>query len=322
MLVTHRFDCRTSRPARYAVLLVLIAATSIVEAGQTDAGASARAGIARPGWSTSLQGGFARQFDADMKGGGEFSVNRLFIQGGATYAPQPGRRVTISVGYGRHSYDFAGATGLTGVAPWKDIDTLRFSLPLRYRFDDKLTMFVMPTLRFAAESSADLDDGASGGALGGISYRISDRLEIGPGVGVLTRIEASTDVFPILLIDWQITDRLSLETGRGLAATAGPGLTLNWRTTDQWRFLLGARYEKFRFRLAEDGATPRGVGEERSVPLLLGATYRFNPKTELTLVGGVELEGELRLDDENGDRFMQDDYDEAAFVACTFRARF
>ncbi len=304
------------------MLCLLLTATSVVEAQQAGTDNAARVENFRPGWSTSFQGGFARQFDADMNGGGAFSVKRLFIQGGAAYAPKPGRRVTISVGYGRHSYDFSGATGLAGLAPWQDIDTLRFGLPVHYRFDEKITLFILPTLRFAAQSSASLDDGASGGALGGFSYRVSDRLSLGPGVGVLTRIEDSTDVFPILLINWKITDRLSLETGRGLAATAGPGLTLNWRTADNWRFLAGARYDKLRFRLDDSGPAPRGVGEDRSLPLVLGATYHLNPTVELTVLSGVELEGELRLDDENGDRIVQDDHDEAAFLALTFRARF
>ncbi len=263
-----------------------------------------------------------RQFDTDMNAGGAFSVKRFFIQGGATHTPTPGRRVTISIGYGRHSYDFSGTAGLGGLAPWQDIDTLRFGLPVRYRFDDKYTMFILPTLRFAAESSASLDDGVSGGALGGISYRVSDRLSIGPGVGVLTGIEDSTDIFPIVLINWKITDRLSLETGRGLAATAGPGLTLNWRTHSKWRYLLGVRYEKLRFRLDENGPAPRGVGEDRSLPTFLGATYRFNPTTELTIVGGMELEGELRLDDNSGNRILEDEHEDAAFLALSFRARF
>ncbi len=321
MRVTHSFECMSGRPATFAVLLGLLMATGIVEAKQAATGDGARVENFRSGWSTSLQGGFARQFDADMNGGGSFSVKRFFIQGGAAYSPKPGRSVTISVGYGRDSYDFSGATGLAGLAPWNDIDTLRFGLPVRCRFDDKLTLFLLPTLRFAAESSASLDDGVSGGALGGVSYRVSDRLSIGPGVGVLTRIEDSTDVFPILLINWKITDRLSLETGRGLAATVGPGLTLNWRTNSKWKFLAGARYEKLRFRLDEDGPAPRGVGEDRSIPLFLGAIYRFNPTVELTILGGLELDGELRLNDENGDRIIQDDHDDVAFLAFSFRAR-
>lgn len=304
------------------VLIALLTATGTVAAQRAETGDGAPGENSWRGWSTFLQGGVARQYDADMNGGGTFSVNRFFIQGGATHSPNPDRRVTISIGYGRYSYDFSGTGGLAGLSPWRDIDMLRFSLPVSYRLHDKGTLFLLPSLRFAAESSASLSDGASGGGLVGFSYRVSDRLTIGPGVGVLTRIEDSTDVFPILLIDWKITDRLSLETGRGLAATAGPGLTLNWRTSDTWRFLVGARSEKLRFRLDDNIPAPGGVGEERAIPLFLGATYRFGPKAELAVLGGVELDGELRLDDENGDRVLKDDHDDAAIAAITFRFRF
>ncbi len=304
------------------LLFAFFATVGIIEADQSDARDGAPKKSFSPGWSTSWEGGFARQFNADLGSGGEFNVKRFFIQGGAAYTVKPGNRISVSLGYGRHSYDFSGTTGFAGLVPWKDIDTLRFGVPVSYRLDDKRQLFFLPTLRFAAQSSASLDDGAGGGALGGFVYRFSDRLNIGPGIGVLTRIEDSTDVFPILLIDWKITDRLSLETGRGLAATAGPGLTLNWRTHGSWRWLLAARYEKLRFRLDEDGPAPRGVGEDRSWPLVLGASYRFNPNTEVTVLGGVELDGELRLDDENGDPIARQDHDQAPFLALTFRARF
>lgn len=309
-------------PITRSVMFVLLAVTNIVEAQQAATADDGAAEYDRSTWSTSFRGAISHQSDAGVNGGGEFSVNRFIVEGGIGHSPKPGRRVAVSLSYSRVSYAFSGASGFSGLAPWKDVDTLRLGLPIRYLFGQKLKLFLVPTLRFAADSDASLDDGFSGGALGGMSYRVNDRLTVGPGVGVLTRIEDDTDVFPILLINWRITERLSLETGSGLAATAGPGLTLNWHTDGKWRFFAGGRYEKLRFRLGDEGPAPGGVGEDRSLPLALGAAYRIKSETELAVVGGVELEGELRLDDAAGDRLVQENYEDAAFVALSFRTRF
>lgn len=72
-----------------------------------------------------------------------------------------------------------------------------------------------------------------GGLMTGFSYRFSDRLTIGPGIGVFNQIEDDATVVPILLIDWKITDRLSFGTGSGFAATLGPGVGLNYRLSNK-----------------------------------------------------------------------------------------
>ena len=189
-------------------------------------------------------------------------------------------------------------------------------------FDEQWTLFAIPTLRFYGESGADSGDSATGGALAGVSYRVNDRLTIGPGLGVLSQIEDSVSIFPILIVDWKITDRISLETGRGLGATQGPGLNLNYRLSDTWSFGLGGRYESLRFRLDDRGSAPDGVGEDRSVPVYLSATYSRGRDLQISAIGGVELNGELRLEDSQGRRLARDNYESAPFLGATFNVRF
>ena len=62
-------------------------------------------------------------------------------------------------------------------------------------------------------------------------------------IGLFSGLETGLDAFPILLLDWEIVDGLSLKTGSGLGASRGPGLTLDWSVTDEWSVGLGARYE-------------------------------------------------------------------------------
>ncbi len=181
---------------------------------------------------------------------------------------------------------------------------------------------MIPSLRFTAESGADLEDAGSGGGFAGFAYRFSDRLTIGPGIGVVTQLEDDATVFPVVIINWKITDRLNLSTGRGLGATLGPGLTLSWKATHKWNFSLGGRFERLRFRLDENGIAPKGIGDDRSFPLFGGVVYSFSRQARASLVGGVKLGGELRLEDEKGRRITKEDYDPAGFVGFTFSLRF
>ncbi len=303
------------------MIFLLLASPSISNAEEPRPGYDAMG--PKPGWSFPLRGAYTHQFDTDIdNSGGKFSVDRFFIQGGATYATKNRQSISLSLGYGFNGYDFSGEMGFAGLRPWKEINSLRIGAPISWGLAEKWTLFVIPSLRFTAESGANLGDGVQFGGFAGASYRVSDRLTIGPGIGVVTQIEDNASVFPVLLINWKITDSLSLETGRGLGASLGPGLFLKWEASDKWRFSLGGRYEKLRFRLDKDGVAPDGVGEDRSFPILAGVTYRFTPKIQASLIGGVELGGKLKLDDENGNEVIEESYDTAGFAGFTFRCRF
>jgi hypothetical protein len=301
-------------------LLLLIADPAVAATGKTrdwNAGLTSKIG-----WSLFTRGGYVHQLDTDIDNGGSFSVNRFFIQGGPTYAFEEVTSISLAVGYGFDGYDFSGDTGLGGRKPWEDIHSLRFSIPLRWKIDEQWTGFVSPTLRFTGEKGADFGDSATGGGFVGFSYRFSDRLTIGPGVGVLTQLEDSTRVIPILIINWKITEALSLNTGRGIGATLGPGLTLNWRPTGTWSFFVGGRYERLRFRLDESGTVSNGIGDDRSFPLFGGVEYSFTPLVRVSILGGVEVGGELRLEDENGRTIIKENHDPAGILGIAFSARF
>ena len=170
----------------------------------------------RVGWTALSRGGFVHQFDTDIDNGGSFNVNRLFIQGGPTYTTKSGTSMSLAFGYGLDDYGFSGDSRLGGRQPWEDIHTLRLSIPLRWQVSEKWRGFAAPTLRFTGESGADFSDSVTGGAFAGFSCRYSDSLSIGPGIAVLTQLEDSTNVIPILVINWKISDTLSLNTGRGI----------------------------------------------------------------------------------------------------------
>jgi hypothetical protein len=261
--------------------------------------------VQRPsaGWNTTVTAAFAWQGDTDIDNDGEFSVNRGVVE--VNSRRRTGERLFtgITLGYEEDDYRF----GQSSAQPWDDIRTLQFGLSLRYLASDKWSLFGLPLLRYSAEKGKDLSDGREYGLLAGASYRFSDTLTLGPGLGVISGIGGEEDVFPILLVNWKITDTVSLETGRGLAASRGPGLVLKWQAASQWELGLAARYEKSRFRLA----TENNIGEDRSVPVIVTASWRHNRQFSVTAFAGMETAGKLSLEDSNGTEIESLEYDTA-----------
>ena len=273
------------------------------------------------GWSTFTRGGAVYQFDTDLDEGGSYNASRFTIQAGQGYAWDDRTSVSVALGYSYDGYDFSSGRGIAALDPWQNIHSLSLGVPLRMGIDNDWSGFLVPSLRSTGESGADFDKTISGGGLVGIAYRFSERLTIGPGIGVQSQLEDTATIFPILVVDWKITDRLSLETGRGLGATLGPGLTLKYKADQLWELTVGGRYEKLRFRLDKDGLVPGGIGEDESFPLFAGCTYKISPKANVSLVGGVELGGELRLEDADGNRIDKESYDPGGFLGLTFSLR-
>lgn len=296
--------------------------SALALAATATAAVAQPSGVAQNPWQTFVEGGTVHQLDTDLDEGGSYSATRASIEVGLAYASGPRDSVGFSLGYTRDDYRFDGASGLAGRDPWGSLHEYRVSVPWRKGFGERINAFAIPSLRWSAESGGDLGDAMTAGLIAGANYRVSDRLSIGPGIGVFDEIEDSVNVFPILLIDWQITETLSLETGSGLGATRGPGLQLNSTAIEDWTLSLGGRYETYRFRLDDDGVAPDGVGEEKGVSLFLAASYRTSPGVSVSALAGLEVGGKLRLEDSDGDTIQSDDADPAPFVGFAFRARF
>ena len=277
-------------------------------------------GVTGP-WRLGFQGGAVHQFESGLDGGGNVAVTRWFVEPSVNYGFDRRTSIGLSVGYGETSYDFSGG-GFASPEPWDRVRDLRISAPIRFGVTDEVSAFVLPSVRWNAETGADFDDGRTEGVIAAAIWRMSDSLSIGPGFGVFSSLEGDAEFFPFLVIDWDITERFNLGTGGGLAATQGPGLTLSYKATDALTLGVGARYENIEFALDDAGPAPDGIGQERSIPLFLTAAWRPLPTVSLSAVAGVELGGELELRNARGRSLSSTDYDAAPFLGLTAAIRF
>lgn len=271
------------------------------------------------GWTGIVDGFALYQGDSDLNDGGSFSANRSYLRAGGLYRFEGGQSAGLFVSAGRLDYEF----DTTAEQPWGEIIDLRVSAPLRFTNSNDVSFFFVPSLRYDYESGVSMSDGRTYGAFAGVTWKASESLTIGPGLGVFSQIEDSDlDVFPALLINWDIDDRWTLSTGTGLGATQGPGLSLSYEYSTGLKFTLGARYEELRFRLDDQGLARGGVGQDRSVPVVLTVDYTPTPFTSFTAFVGAEFGGELQLEDRIGQIVSTQDYDTAPIAGLAFRVAF
>ena len=304
------------RVATTAALLLVILGGATETRAQPGAATTQAQSDRQLGWGWGVRGDVVHQFDSDLDGGGNYDATRATLDGSVRYAFSEGTFVGVSAGYGYDDYGFSGDARIGDLSPWSQVHRFRAALPLFWEPTPDWQILAIPRLRMTAEEPDDWGDGLTGGAIVGFSYRFTENLRIGPGFGFTTELEESVNFFPILIVDWKITDRLRIETGRNIGSTRGPGLLASYEIAKHWTASFGFRREKLRFRLADGG-----VGEDSSFPVMAGATWG-PPYAQLSLYAGVEVGGELRLEDARGSTLAKSDYDPAAILGLNFRLRF
>ena len=274
-------------------------------------------------WVWGLAGGAVHQMDTDLEtGDGQMSVSRVFVQPSVGYAWDRRNSVSLSLGAGFADYEFSSGAEVGGTRPWGNVQDYSLSVPVRFSPAERADVIVIPGVRSFYEEGADFDEGRTEGVIAAAGWKFSDSLTLGPGFGWFTELGGGSNAFPIILIDWKITPRLSLTTGRGLAASQGPGLTLNYELAEKWRVGLTGRSEKTRFALDDDATQKDGFGEDKSLPLLVTVSYTPWPRTSVSALLGTEFEGSLRKENERGNVIARSDLDTAVVFGVVFSSQF
>jgi hypothetical protein len=268
-----------------------------------------------------LSGTFQYLLETDLDGGGTVDIARINGAVGADFELSEDMKLGVNFALEFDKYDFGGVSDL-GPDPWDDILFLTMGAQLQFALTDQWLLWGGPVVQFAREDGADWDDAVTGGGTIGATYIVNERLVIGGGVGIASKLEDDVLVFPVITLDWQIHDRWRLTSNAGPEGIVGVGLELVYEISDAWEAGFGGRYEYRRYRLDGSGTAPDGIGEETSFPLWGRISYTFNENFGLDLFLGVGLAGELKLENSSGVRLADADYDPAFTVGLVGRVQF
>ena len=140
---------------------------------------------------------------------------------GSSFLPGTGL-LRAGVDYAHTRFAFASDTrlGAAGSEPFRHVQEVRLSAQLLTPLSKTWSSQLFGAVINAFESGAALDDVLSGIAGLGVMYRSSERLSIGLGALLLRPLgNREIIVVPIALVNWQVTDRLTLRSREDITLT-------------------------------------------------------------------------------------------------------
>jgi hypothetical protein len=319
-----------TRPQAFALSLLAGAAVCCAQEGPTAPTAQPPAAAGAPSagrppegaargvhFSLSMRGQLGLNADLEHDEG-DLTVTRLGAN--LTAIVPVGERSRLDVGLDEEfsHYDFNDATGfISGISdPFDDVQRTFLTARFGSQASERLGWFAGGLAGAAREQGADLGKSIEWGGFAGVRYALSERLTIGGGVGVFTRLEDNPLVIPVFSLDWEFAEGWRLSSG------ARPGLTLSYAPSDAWTFLIGGQYQFRDFRLDEDGPQPDGVVQDQSVDLNVGLEYHPNRQIEVDAGVSWSFGRALTLLDSGGNEVADVDVGGAPFLSAEVAFRF
>lgn len=228
---------------------------------------------------------------------GEIDVARLGAGAGVSFRLNDTTDFIVRMGTEVSYYDFSDAGGIlpgmpTIDEPWDGVHQTTISPLVRSLPETGWQWTLGGRVTSAGESGADFNDTLVAGGFGLLSYDVTPELRLGAGVNVVTRLEGGVFVFPVPIIQWDVTDDFLVgTTERGFGATYF--FDANWSAGVQVGFL------RREYRLEDDNAISGGSFTDIRVPVTLAVTYSPSPKVVLTGRIGSEVWGDLEINDRN-----------------------
>jgi hypothetical protein len=224
----------------------------------------------------------------------------------------------VGLRYQSDDFGFDGAVG-----NWGDINTVQLDAALRWQATDRWQVFGGGQVIFSAEQGAGFDDAFTGGGAIGAVYGVNDRLALGLGVGVRSRILDDALIYPVVIVEWGITDRLRLSTRLTSGWANQTGVELIYDLADGVQVGVAAVYDYQQFRLSDDNATAAGgAGESEMLPVCVFIAYDIADNVAITAFVGANVAGSLKATDTSSAIVWETDYDAAPVVGIQATIRF
>jgi hypothetical protein len=269
----------------------------------------------------SLSASYMHQFDTGLDRNGDFRVDRFLFRGDWRKRQSENFSFGIGVNYDFNDYSFSDTAHNPIGNPWDQVHTLNFSASSLFTLDKNWKVFVAPSVGVAAESGADWGDAIVYGGIAWTSYRFSPSLALGLGAGLFSKAEEVT-AFPVIVVDWKITDRVRLSNPLHPGPTGPAGLELSYAFDGGSTVAVGGAYRSLRFRLDDSGTVAGGVGEDRAFPLWARFSTKLSKTGTLNFLGGAMVGGKMTLEDSSGNEVADENYDASPFLAATLSFRF
>ncbi len=271
--------------------------------------------------ATSLGVTGLNQFETGLGSGGSFNWQDASANLNITRQFTNQFAAGVNVRYGYQNWKWTSPTAFNGRGPWSSIETPALGMNFYYSLTPEWRLGFVPTVEWSGESGTGTGGTATYGAVMSAARRFSKDLTLGFGAGVFRQID-QTKVFPYLIVNWNITDKLRLSNPLPAGPSGGAGLELSYALTEKWTVAGGGAYRSYRFRLNDTGPVPGGIGQNKFVPLFGRLSYQLAASTRIDLYAAATVSGNLSVVDASGNTPYSDSYKTGVAAALSLSHRF
>ncbi len=267
--------------------------------------------------SLSFDAGYTWQFKSSLDEGGRLAHGRFHTDGKVTVPVAKGFSMSLGWRYQLDHWTFQDV-----IAPWNNINTTQINLGFNWRIDDNWMILGGGQAMWAVEEGGDWKDGLIGGGLGAFAYTFSENFTLGGGVGVRSQLEDDALFYPIIILDWQITDRLSFDTRLTTGWANQSGAELVYELNENLDVGIAAVFDYERFRLDDSGPLPNGVGTTETLPLTFYFSWEPTEDVSLTFYAGATVYGRIKATNAASQDVYADNYKPAPVIGFQGAVRF
>jgi hypothetical protein len=271
--------------------------------------------------SISLVAAPVYQFDTKLGKGGNFSNFSTFFDINSKIPLDDTLSIGLNIGYHHADYNFADPVTFAGGKPWDKVHNLKFGASVSYDLTPGWSLYVAPSVQISREDGAGWGNSIGYGGAFSLRRDFGSDLSIGAGVAAFNQLEHIT-AFPIIAVNWRISDRLRLANPFRPGPAGPAGLELSYRIGSGWDLAAGAAYRSERFRLKNSGLFRNGIGESSLIPTWVRISRSTGRDFSIDFYAGAILGGVVSIDDRKGNRLTSDNYDSAPFLALAISSRF
>jgi len=243
-----------------------------------------------------LKFGYGYLANTDIKkSGGDFQRNGFRAGLNAEIDFGDGFKLDNVMVYVHQNYTFSGNSAFQ----WEGTHRFVYAPLFKWQASESWTVLAAPVVQWIGESGANIGDAFTGGGLVGFNYQASPDLSLGLLIGALSQIEDDALIAPIPTVAGV----------NRLGPTVGVGGELAWKFAKTVELAGGIQFQRRRFRLDKNNR----VAEESLVPIYGKVTWALFPQGNVEFFGSVATNGNLRLENKNGNKISDKDYESTAF---------
>jgi len=271
--------------------------------------------------SVTAQGTFVDEsdFDSDI---GTFKYTAFNLGLNANRRIGDSGRFSVSFDAGLINYDIeASPTAIAGDAAsigaeFDDVTTLSLTGIYADQYNDSSSWYIGGGVVSGSEDDADFGDSIDGVVLGGFIHKVNDKLDLGLGLLVRSRLDDDVLIVPVPHITYTINEFWSIES-------KGAGLKINYKASDSLNYGVTGEYASTTFRLNDSHSfASDGMATHRRIPVAFYAQYKANEKVAITGTIGAQFEGELEILNTSGNEVASQDLETGIFGTVSIRFRF